>query len=77
VNIAELMPKEMRSGSLGTVYAIAIAVFGGTTQYVVAWLIGLTGNVLAPAWYLTGATVIGLIAMIAARETAPVKLDKT
>ena len=77
VNIAELMPKEMRSGSLGTVYAVAIAVFGGTTQYVIAWLIGLTGNVLAPAWYLTGATFIGLIAMIVARETAPVKVEKS
>jgi MFS family permease len=75
VNIAELMPKEMRSGSLGTVYAVAIAVFGGTTQYVVTWLIGATGNVLAPAWYLTAATFIGLIAMIVAKETAPVKLD--
>jgi MFS family permease len=76
VNIAELMPREMRSGSLGTVYAVAIAVFGGTTQYVITWLIGLTGDVLAPAWYLTGATLVGLIAMIAARETAPVKVDK-
>ena len=75
VNIAELMPKEMRSGSLGTVYAVAIAVFGGTTQYAVTWLIGVTGSVLAPAWYLTGATLIGLIAMIVARETAPVKLE--
>jgi MFS family permease len=75
VNIAELMPKDMRSGSLGTVYAVAIAVFGGTTQYVIAWLIGLTGSVLAPAWYLSGATFVGLIAMILAHETAPVKLE--
>jgi len=75
VNIAELMPKEMRSGSLGTVYAVAIAAFGGTTQYVVVWLIGRTGNVLAPAWYLTGATLIGLIAMVIAKETAPAKLE--
>ena len=76
VNIAESMPKEMRSGSLGTVYAVAIAVFGGTTQYVVTWLIGATGNVLAPAWYLTAATFVGLVAMIVAAETAPVKLEK-
>lgn len=75
VNIAELMPKDMRSGSLGTVYAVAIAIFGGTTQYVVTWLISATGSVLAPAWYLTVATFIGLIAMIVAKETAPVKLE--
>ncbi|MGD0144675.1 MAG: MFS transporter [Rhizomicrobium sp.] len=76
VNIAESMPRDMRSGALGTVYAVAIAVFGGTTQYVVTWLIGATGHVLAPAWYLTGATFIGLIAMMMSQETAPVKLEK-
>ncbi len=72
VNIAEAMPKEMRSRALGTIYAVAIAVFGGSTQFVVTWLIGRTGNVLAPAWYMTVATLIGVIAMIAAKETAPV-----
>jgi MFS family permease len=76
VNIAEAMPREIRSGTLGTVYAVAIAAFGGTTQYAVAWLIGITGNVLAPAWYLTAATFIGLIAMILTTETAPVKLER-
>lgn len=32
--------------------APSIATFGGTTQYAVTWLIQVTGNPLAPAWYL-------------------------
>ena len=76
VNIAEAMPKDMRSGALGTVYAVAIFAFGGSTQYVVTWMIGITGNVLAPAWYLTVATFVGLVAMILAKETAPVRLKE-
>ena len=38
---------------------------------IVTWLIHETGNPLAMAWYLTGATVVGLIAMILIIESAP------
>jgi MFS transporter, MHS family, citrate/tricarballylate:H+ symporter len=76
VNIAETMPGKMRSGALGTVYALAIMAFGGTTQFAVTWLIRATGNVLAPAWYLTAATLVGLIAMILTEESAPIRLSK-
>jgi MFS family permease len=76
VNIAETMPRDMRSGALGTVYALAIAVFGGSAQFIVTWLIGATHDILAPAWYLTGATAIGLVAMILTDETAPVRLAR-
>ncbi len=72
--LAESFPKEIRSGAISVVYAFAIATFGGTTQYVVTWLIKLTGNPLAPAWYWTVAAVIGIGAMLATRETAPRKL---
>ena len=57
-----------------TIYAVAIASFGGTAQLVVAWLIHVTGNPLAPAWYLLFASVVGLVAMGLMRETAPVKV---
>lgn len=77
VNIAEMMPPAVRSGALGTVYALAIATFGGSAQFIVTWLISATGNVLAVAWYLLAATAIGLIAMLLTDETAPVKLAKS
>jgi hypothetical protein len=49
----------MRSGGLAMIYAVAISVFGGSTQFVVAWLTQLTGDPLAPAWYMIGAVVVG------------------
>ena len=73
VAIAEMLPASLRSGMLGTIYAVAIAFFGGSAQLVEAWLVKLTGSVMAPAWYLTVATAIGLVAMFFAPETAPVK----
>ena len=64
----------MRSGSLSIIYAVAISVFGGTTQLVETWLIHVSGSVLAPAWYLMGATLVGVVAMSLMKETAPVRM---
>ncbi|MGA7540086.1 MAG: MFS transporter [Steroidobacteraceae bacterium] len=70
----EALPRRIRSGAFGTAYATAIALFGGTTQLVVTWLIHVTGSAIAPAWYLVGATAIGQIAYMLFPETAPVRL---
>ena len=71
--LTESLPPGIRSSGVAVVYAVAIAVFGGSTQFTVTWLIGATGNPLAPAWYWTVALVVGLIAMCAAHESAPRK----
>ena len=69
--ITESLPRHLRSGALSMIYATAIALFGGSTQFVVKALIDGTGNPLSPAWYMTGALVIGAAAMLMMRETAP------
>ena len=71
--LAESLPPQIRSGGIGIIYAIAITVFGGSTSFVVASLTAATGSPLAPAWYMCGALAIGVCAMVAVRETAPVK----
>ena len=53
-------------------YATGTALFGGTTQPVITWLIHRTGDVLWPGWYLMAATAVGLAAMMAMKESAPV-----
>jgi MHS family citrate/tricarballylate:H+ symporter-like MFS transporter len=73
VALAEGLPKNIRGGAFATIYAVAIASFGGTAQLVVTWLIHVTGNALAPAWYMLFAATVGLAAMVMMRETAPVK----
>jgi len=57
--LAESLPKSIRGSGFGMTYSIAIAAFGGTTQLVVTWLIHVSGNPVAPAWYLTGAVAVG------------------
>jgi MFS family permease len=71
VSITESIPLRIRAGSLGLIYAFAISVFGGSTQFTAAWLTGLTHDPLAPAWYMTACVGLALIAMVVLPETAP------
>ena len=74
---AEGLPQTIRGGVFATIYAVAIATFGGTAQLVVTWLLHVSGNPLAPAWYLLLAATVALVAMGLMRETAPVKVGRT
>ncbi|MEA3177279.1 MAG: hypothetical protein QOI59_802 [Gammaproteobacteria bacterium] len=74
VAITESLPQRVRSGAIALIYALAISVFGGSAQFLVAWLIRATGNPLAPAWYMFCGVIIGLIALFQLPETAPAKL---
>jgi MFS family permease len=69
--LAEGLRKELRSTGMGTVYAVAVALFGGITQPLIAYVIHVTGNAMAPAFYLMATTVVGIVAMVLVRETAP------
>jgi MFS family permease len=72
---AEALPQQIRGGVFATVYAVAIASFGGTAQLVVTWLLHVSGDPLAPAWYLLLAAIVGLVAMSLMPETAPLKVQ--
>ena len=71
VAITESLPKRARSGALALIYALAISVFGGSTQFLLAWTLRMSGNPLTPAWFMLAAVAIGLIAMVRLPETAP------
>ena len=69
VTLVESLRRDVRGFATGTIYAVAVAVFGGTTQYIVAWLDHATGNPLAIAWYLMAGTSVALIASVLMPET--------
>jgi MHS family citrate/tricarballylate:H+ symporter-like MFS transporter len=74
VVLAETLPRNVRAGAISTIYAFAIAIFGGSTQVTIKWLLDVTANPLAPAWYWTGAAIVGFLAMVFVKESAPVKV---
>lgn len=74
ISVNESLPHRVRSGAFAIMYALSISMFGGSAQFMVAWLTRLTGNPLAPAWYMIGGVMVGLIALRAMPERAPIKV---
>ncbi|MEZ0339425.1 MFS transporter [Mycobacterium sp. pV006] len=66
----ELFATRVRFSGFSVGYNLCVAVFGGTTPYVVTWLTATTGNPIAPAFYLIVAAVISLATVLTLRESA-------
>ena len=62
--LSEAFPQSVRSSGLGLLYALGVTIFGGTTQFVVAWLIDSTGDPMIPAWYQIAANVVAVIGVM-------------
>ncbi|MBE7939900.1 MULTISPECIES: MFS transporter [Ramlibacter] len=75
VAIPELLPRGIRATGMSIAYAIGVSIFGGSTQFVVTWLMGATGNPASPAWYVAAASVVTAIAMLAVPETRDQALE--
>ncbi|MFD8815514.1 glycine betaine/L-proline transporter ProP [Streptomyces sp. NPDC059627] len=65
-----LFPTRVRYGSLSIGFNISVSLFGGTTPLAVTALIGATGNLMMPAYYMMAAAVIGGFAVWRMAETA-------
>jgi MFS family permease len=62
--LTEAFPKSVRSSGLGILYALGVMIFGGTTQFVVAWLIEWTKDPMVPAWYQMAANIVAIIGVM-------------
>ena len=62
--LSEAFPQSVRSSGLGIVYALGVTIFGGSTQFVVAWLIDATQNPMIPAWYQIAANIVAIIGVV-------------
>ncbi|AZS87573.1 proline/glycine betaine transporter ProP [Streptomyces griseoviridis] len=65
-----LFPTRVRYGSLSIGFNVSVSLFGGTTPLVVTALIGATGNLMMPAYYMMAAAVIGGFAVWRMTESA-------
>jgi len=73
-NLASALPAQFptssRYGAMGISYNFAVAIFGGTTPFIVELLIKATGNDMMPAYYLMGTSIAGAIAIYFLKESA-------
>ncbi|MDP9697018.1 UNVERIFIED_ORG: MHS family proline/betaine transporter-like MFS transporter [Arthrobacter globiformis] len=65
-----LFPTSSRYSSMGIAYNFSVAIFGGTTPFLIQGLIAATGDDMAPAYYLMATSVVGAIAIYFLRESA-------
>jgi MFS family permease len=62
MQVTDSFPQWVRSTALGVTYAISVSVFGGSTQFFVAWLIDLTGDPVSPAYLLMAVSLPSALA---------------
>jgi MFS transporter, MHS family, proline/betaine transporter len=59
-----LFPAAIRFTALAVSFNVSLTVFGSTAPYASTWLVATTGSPLAPAFYLSAAATVGLVAVV-------------
>jgi MHS family proline/betaine transporter-like MFS transporter len=62
--LVELFPTRTRYSGMAIAYNVGMALLGGTAPLAATGLIRLTGDVLAPAYYLIGAAAVTGVACL-------------
>lgn len=73
----ELVPSPVRCTGLALAYNAAVGIFGGLTPIIVTWLIEVTDDPIAPAYWLVAASAIsGATILFSVRETRHLPLHR-
>ncbi len=73
--LTETFPTDVRYSGFALSFNLANAIFGGSASFISFWLIDITGNEIAPAWYMVAIAVVALIAMCMTHDHSGKKLD--
>ena len=65
---AELFPTHVRALGVGLPYAVTVATFGGSAEYIALWLKSL-GHETYFYWYVTGCIAVSLAVYAGMRDT--------
>lgn len=65
----EILPYHVRVSGFSIAYSLCLALFGGTTPLIAAYLVERTADDFAPVWYLITLAVVSLAAAIWTPET--------
>ena len=68
--LSDLFPTKNRTTGMSVGYNVSVTVFGGFAPFIITSLIGLTGNQLAPSFYLIAAAIVSLFALMHIRKLA-------
>jgi len=74
--MAEQFTTRVRSSGLAAANNVGVMLAGGFAPFIVTWLVGYTGNLVSPAWYVLMGVVIGLPGFILMRDLSPAALAR-
>ncbi|MEM9684152.1 MAG: MFS transporter [Pseudomonadota bacterium] len=67
IALAAQFPVAIRNSALALAYNVSMALFGGTAPLIATWLIRETGDLAAPAFYITATALISCVAILMLR----------
>ena len=73
--LAEMFPTRVRYTALSVSYGCAVVLFGGFAPLISTWLVDVTGNPFAPAFYVMTGGALSAIAILSMREYRNRPLD--
>lgn len=74
--LPEMFPKSIRTTGMAAAYGIGVSVFGGFAQFFVTWLLQVTGQPLAPAWYMMTTVALSTLALLWIRDRTGEDIDR-
>ncbi len=66
--LAEMFPTQVRYTGLSVSYGFAVVLFGGFAPLISTWLVEITGNPFAPAFYIMTGGALSAIAILSMKE---------
>jgi MHS family proline/betaine transporter-like MFS transporter len=66
--LLEMLPPSVRASGISVIYSVGVTIFGGSSQFIVTWLLAKTGNPLSPAFYMMACGMLSLGALLSLRE---------
>ncbi len=73
--LAEMFPTRVRYTALSVSYGFAVMLFGGFAPLISTWLVSVTGNPYAPAFYIMFGGALSAIAILTMKEYRNVPLE--
>jgi MHS family proline/betaine transporter-like MFS transporter len=73
--LAEMFPTRVRYTGLSVSYGFAVVLFGGFAPFISTWLVNVTGNPFAPAYYVMAGGALSAAAVLSMKEYLNVPLD--
>jgi MHS family proline/betaine transporter-like MFS transporter len=66
--LAEMFPTRVRYTALSVSYGFAVVLFGGFAPLISTWLVDVTGNPFAPAYYVMVGGALSAVAILSMKE---------